>query len=167
MVLRVTVKEHAELQKRVWRVLNARNHGSWREGSLLDITVVVLRVLVEDYPAEVVHLDRSMSARHRGVHASSASTYRELSAWPDLGHVKGVESQLGRIGIVGLHDLHLGRPFHLLSSLHFLPQFLLGVIGIFSGDTDRFGLRELLLAMLGDEVVLDVDEFALVVDPIK
>ena len=48
MVLCIAVEEHAELKQRVWAVFNTRHHAARRESCLLDITVEVLRVLVED-----------------------------------------------------------------------------------------------------------------------
>lgn len=56
VVLRVTVEEHAELEERVGRVLDTRDHTAGGKGGLLYITVIVLRVLVEHKPAELVHL---------------------------------------------------------------------------------------------------------------
>jgi hypothetical protein len=44
---------------------------------------------------------------------------------------------------------------------------LLGVIRVLTRDTDGLGLGELLLTVLGEEVVLDVDELALLVDPFE
>jgi hypothetical protein len=102
--------------------------------------VVVLRVLVQDQATELVH--------------------GEVTTRPDLGDVEGIEAELQWVGLFGLHDLYLGCPFDLFAVLDGLPQLLLGVIWVLAGDADGFGLGKLLLAVLGDEVVLDVDEFA-------
>ena len=56
VVLRVAVEEHAELEQRVGRVFDSRDHGAWGKGGLLNVAVVVFRVFVEDQAAEVVHL---------------------------------------------------------------------------------------------------------------
>jgi len=96
---------------------------------------------------------------------TSQNTYRELSSWPDLGHIEGVESQFGRVRVFSLHDLDLGCPFLLFTPLHLLPKLLLGIVWILSRDANGFWLGELLLAMLGDEVVLDVNELALRINP--
>jgi len=147
VVLGIAVEEHAELQQRVGRVLNTRNHGAWREGGLFDIAVVVLRVLVEHQAAELVH--------------------GELITRPDLRNIEGIEAELCRVGVFGLHDLYLSGPFLLFTTLHGLPQLLLGVVRVLTRDADGFRLSELLLAVLGNEVVLDVDKFALLVDPLE
>lgn len=84
----------------------------------------------------------------------------EVATRPDLGNVEGVETELLWVGFLRLHDLHLGCPLNLLSVFDSLPQLLLGIVGILAGNANRLGLSQLLLAMLGDEVVLDVDEFA-------
>jgi len=93
------------------------------------------------------------------------STYWELSSGPDFGHIEGIKAQFGRVGVFWLHDLDFGCPFLLLSPLHLLPQLLLGVVWVLARDADGFWLGELFLAMLGNKVVLDVDEFAFFVDP--
>jgi hypothetical protein len=77
---------------------------------LLDVAVVVLWVLVQDQTTDLVH--------------------REVAARPDLGHVEGVETELERVSLFGLHDLYLGCPLDLLSVLNGLPELLLGVVGV-------------------------------------
>jgi hypothetical protein len=57
MVLRIAVEEHAELQERVWTVLDARHHSSRGEGGLLDVAVEVFRVLGQAELAEFLHLE--------------------------------------------------------------------------------------------------------------
>lgn len=44
---------------------------------------------------------------------------------------------------------------------------MFGVVRVLTRDADGFRLSELLLAVLGNEVVLDVDKFALLVDPLE
>ena len=46
MVLGITVKEHTELKKWIWAVLDTRHHATRAEGSLLHVPMIVLRVLV-------------------------------------------------------------------------------------------------------------------------
>ena len=91
--------------------------------------------------------------------------YRRLAAWLDLGHVKGVEAELFGVGVVGLHDLDFGHPFDLFAGFDCFPEVALRVVWVFAGDADGLGLGELLLAVFGDEVVFDVDEFAGSIDP--
>jgi hypothetical protein len=114
---------------------------------LLDVAVVVLRVLVEDEAADVVH--------------------GELAAGPDLGDVEGVEAEFVWVCFFGLHDLDFGGPFDFLAGFDGFPELLLGVVGVLAGDADGFGLGELFLAVLGDEVVFDPDELAVLVYPFE
>ena len=136
----VAVEPHAVLEKRVGRVLDTWRHRARREGRLLDVAVVVLRVLVQNQTTEFVH--------------------REVATRPNLGDIEGIEAELQWVGLLGLHDLYLGCPFNLISVLDSLPELLLRVVGVLAGDADGFGLGKLLLAVLGNEVVLDVNEFA-------
>jgi len=57
MILRITIEEHAELQKRIWAVLNAGYHTARGESSLFDITVVILGILVQYEFSEFLQLD--------------------------------------------------------------------------------------------------------------
>ena len=147
VVLRVAVEEHAELQERVGGVLDTRDHGAGREGGLLDVAVVVLGVLVEDQAAELLH--------------------GEEVAGPDLGDVEGVETELLGVGVLGLHHLHVGGPLDLLAVLDGVPQVALGVVRVLAAHLDGLGVGETLGAVLGHEVVLDVDELAGGVDPLE
>lgn len=70
-----------ELEKSVRGVLDAGRHGAWGEGSLLDVSVVVLGVLVDDEATDFLH--------------------GETGARPDLRDVEGVEAKLGGIGLGG------------------------------------------------------------------
>ena len=56
MKLRVTVEEHAELQERIRAVLNTWDHGTRREGSLIDISVIVFGILGDVEFAELLEL---------------------------------------------------------------------------------------------------------------
>jgi hypothetical protein len=56
MKLCITVEEHAELQKRVRAVLNTWNHRTRREGSLIDISVIILGILGDMEFAELLEL---------------------------------------------------------------------------------------------------------------
>lgn len=128
------------LEKWVWGILDTRDHGARREGCLLDVTVVVLWVLVQDQTTDLMH--------------------GEVTTRPDLGDIEGIEAELQRVSLLRLHDLHFGCPFNLLSVLNGLPQLLLGVVGVLAGNADGIGLGELLLAVLCEEVVFDVNEVA-------
>jgi hypothetical protein len=106
----ITVEPHSVLEKRIGRVFDTGRHGTGREGGLLDIAVVVLRVLVQDQTTDLVH--------------------GKVATRPNLGYVEGVEAELERVGLFGLHDLHLSCPLNLLSVLNCLPQLLLGVVWV-------------------------------------
>ena len=56
VILRIAIEEHAELEERVRRVLDTRDHAARGKGGLFYITVIVLRILVEHKAAELVHL---------------------------------------------------------------------------------------------------------------
>lgn len=91
----------------------------------------------------------------------------ELSSWPDLRDIKGVKAQLGWVGFLGLHDLHVCSPFWECTVLDLVVELLLGVVRVFTTDAVGFLPGELLLALLGDEVVLDVDKAAVGVNPLE
>jgi hypothetical protein len=145
VVLRVSVEEHAELEQGIGRVANTGHHASGGERRLLDVAVEVLRVLVKHKTTEFMH--------------------GELVTGPDLGHVEGVESELLRVSLLGLHYLNLGSPFHLLPTLNGFPQITLRIVGVNTAYSCSFDAVKLLLSVLGNKMVLDIDEFALLVDP--
>jgi len=147
VVLGITVKEHAELEKSIWAVLNTWNHCSRRERGLLDVTMVVLRVLVQDNLSELLE--------------------RELLARPDLGHIEGVESKLSWVGLFGLHCLDVCSPLRILLGLDLLIQLALGVVWVFATETVCLLTSELLLTVLGKEGVLDVHKLALGIHPLE
>ena len=91
----------------------------------------------------------------------------ELRPGPDLGDIEGVEAEFVRISIFGLHNLDLGSPLDLLSSLDCFPEVALGIVRILTTHLCSLFLCELLLTMLRNEVVLDVDKFALSIDPLE
>lgn len=97
----VAVEPHSVLQERVWGIFNTRRHGARRESGLLDITVIVFWVLVQDQAANVMHW--------------------ELATRPNLGNIERIEAQLLWVCFLGLHDLDLGRPLDLLSALDSVP----------------------------------------------
>ena len=89
----------------------------------------------------------------------------KLKPGPDLGDIEGVEAEFVRISIFGLHNLDLSSPLDLLSSLNRFPEVALGVVRILTTHLCSLFLCELLLAVLRNEVVLDVDKFALSIGP--
>ena len=91
----------------------------------------------------------------------------ELGAGPNFGHIEGVEAKFVRVCFLGFHDLDFGGPFDFLAGFDGFPELLFGVVWVLAGDADGFGLGQLLLAVLGDEVVFDPDEFAVLVDPFE
>ena len=147
VVLSIAVEEHAELEKRVGAVLDTWDHGTGRERCLLDITVVVLRVLVQDNLSELLE--------------------RELLARPDLGDIKGVESELSWVGLFRLHCLDVCSPLRVLLGLNLLVKLALGVVRVLATKTVRLLTSELLLTVLGEEGVLDIHKLALGIHPLE
>ena len=137
MVLRITVEKHAELQERIRAVFDAWDHTAGGEGRLLNIAVVILWVLVQGKLPKVVH--------------------GELIARPDFRDVEGVKAQLFEIGFLGLHDLKFGGPGRILTVFDGVPKIAFGVVGVGTAELGRFGSGKLFLAVIGYEVVFDVD----------
>jgi hypothetical protein len=111
---------------------------------LLNVAVKVLGILVQDETTKFLH--------------------GKLRAGPDFGNIERIEAKLLGIGVLWFHDLDHGGPLDFLASLDGLPEVALGVVGVFTAHPSGFFLRELLLAVLGDEVVFDVDKLALLVN---
>jgi hypothetical protein len=84
-----------------------------------------------------------------------------------MGDVEGVKSEFLWIGVLRLHNLNHSCPFNLFALLDRLPQITLGVVRILTTHARGFLLSELLLTVLGDEMILDVDELALGIDPLE
>lgn len=61
----------------------------------------------------------------------------------------------------------MSSPLDVLTLLNSLPEISIGVIGVFTTHLHGFAVGELLLAMLGDEVIFDVDELSICIDPFK
>lgn len=100
-------------------------------------------------------------------HETTELLHGELLARPDLGDIKGIKAKLFWVRVLGLHDLYHGSPFNVFASLDSLPQVTLGVVRIFATHLCSLFLGELLLATFGDEMILDVDEFAFSIHPLK
>lgn len=147
MVLCIAVEEHAELEKGIRRVFDTRNHAAGRESRLLDVSVEVLGVLIKNEATKLLH--------------------GELISGPNLGDVEGIEAEFIGVSLLRLHDLNLGRPFDLLATLNGFPEISFGVVRILTTHLNGFLVCELLLTVLCDEVILDVDEFTVLVDPFE
>ena len=147
VILCIAVEEHAKLEQWVRAILDARYQASWGECRLLDVPVIVFWILVEDEIPKFVHW--------------------KLVPWPDFGHIKRIEAELVCIGFFRLHDLDVGFPGYFFTFLDGFPKLLLGVVWVLARSHDGFGFGELLLAVGGEEVILDVDEFTLRVNPGK
>jgi hypothetical protein len=61
----------------------------------------------------------------------------------------------------------VGCPFDLLAIFQLFPELTLGVVGIFSANFCCLICCELLLSMLGEEMVLDVSKLSFLVDPFE
>lgn len=91
----------------------------------------------------------------------------KLRPWPDFCDIEGIEAKLVWISIFGLHDLNLRSPLNFLAPLNRLVEISLGVVGVLTTHLCGLFLRELFLAVLGNKVVLDVDELAIGIHPLK
>ncbi len=92
--------------------------------------------------------------------------YGELTSGPDFGNIERVKAEYVNVCVRWLHDLDLCVPYNLLSVFDSFPEFLLRIVGILARDPDRFWTGELLLSVFGNEMVFDVNKFAILVDPI-
>jgi len=54
MILGIAVEEHAELEQRVGTVFDSWDHSAGREGSLINVTMIVLWVLIDSEFAKLV-----------------------------------------------------------------------------------------------------------------
>jgi hypothetical protein len=54
VILGIAVEEHAELEQWIGTVFDSWDHGAGREGSLINVTMIVLWVLVDSKFAELV-----------------------------------------------------------------------------------------------------------------
>ena len=100
-------------------------------------------------------------------HESSELLHEELRSRPNLGNIKRIEYKFIRISLSRIHDLNMRSPLNLFALLNSLPEISLGVVGIFTAHLHSFTVCELLLAVLGDEVVLDVDKLSVGVNPFE
>lgn len=94
------------------------------------------------------------------------TTYRELAPRPYFSHVERVEAEFLGIGFLGLHDLHFRSPGNWFAPFDGLPKVPFGIVRVLARHADCFAPRELLLAMVGEEVILDIDELSFLVDPV-
>lgn len=108
-----------------------------------------------------------IEANHKDAYNFTVFLHGKLASRPDLGHIEGVETKLGWVGLLWLHDLNVGCPLWVCTVLNLVVELLLGVVRVFT--TNAVGLlpSELLLSLLGDEVVFDVDKAAICVDPLE
>jgi len=164
VVLGVSVKEHTELQQRIRTVFDTWHHAARRECCLFNISVEVLGVLVQHHAAEVMHLEASVN--QLDLIEGFTCAYRELTSGPDFRNIERVKAKDFNVCVCWVHDLNLCVPNNLLSILDSLPEFLFRIIGVDARHLDRLGSGVLLLSVLGDEMIFDVNELALLVDPI-
>ena len=101
----------------------------------------------------------------RRLGVSIVRRYRKLAPGPDFRHVKRVKTKLLSVGLVRLHDLHVSPPHYFPTFFDGVPKLPFGIVRILAGNSDCFGLRELFLTMLRQEMILDIDKLALFVDP--
>lgn len=98
---------------------------------------------------------------------TSEFPHQKLIPRPHLGDVERVEAELVGIGLLRLHNLHMGGSFKVLTALNGAPRITLGVIRVLTAHVDGLSVGELLLVVLCDEVIFDVDDLALLVYPLE
>ena len=132
IALGILVRERATQQHLVRRVPRARDHVRWREARLLDLGEEVVRVAVERQRA---HLDA-----------------RVVLLRPDLGQIEGIEPVF--LGLVVRHDLEVQIPGRMLAPSDGLVEILPVNVGVGSGQPLGLLVREVLHALVRQEVPL-------------
>lgn len=95
------------------------------------------------------------------------NAYRKLAFGPNLGDIKWVKSKVIWISLVRLHDLNMRSPGDLFATFNGPPKVTLGVIRVFAAKPRGFVGSELLLTVIGEEMILYIDKFAVFVDPVE
>lgn len=142
--LSIGIREESRLQDGIGRGLPAGDGVGGREGSLLGLSEVVLDVLVKSELTE--------------------SSERELVVRPDLGEVK--DGPLELLSLLGGADLDVTSPRGERATLDGVEEVFLGVVGVGSGESDSLVIGEVLDALVGLHVDLDVVERAILLDPL-
>lgn len=140
----VGVGEEAGLQDGVGGGLDAGDHVRGREGGLLDLGEVVLRVAVEGEAAEAAQ--------------------GHLALRPDLGQVEDVPAEL--FGLLGAQDLHVAGPRGVLAALDGGEQVLGVPVRVLGGQAAGLLVVEGLAALVGLAVDLHVVEGAVGLGPL-
>lgn len=140
----IGVGEEAGLQHGVGGGLNTGNHVGRREGSLLDLGEVVLRVLVQGEAAK--------------------ATQWNLALRPHLGQVEDIPTEL--LGLLGAEDLHVTGPGGVLAALNCVEQILGVPVGVLGSQAGGLLVVEGLVSLVGLEMDLNVVESAVRLDPL-
>mmetsp|Transcript_13038 Transcript_13038/g.39412 ORF Transcript_13038/g.39412 Transcript_13038/m.39412 type:complete len:251 (+) Transcript_13038:302-1054(+) len=145
MTMCIRIAEQTTLQHFVGAGTNAWNEVTRREGGLLHLRKVVLRIAVE--------------------HHTTDWDQWVVCVWPNLGHIE-------RIPTIGpcvclRHDLDVKTPRGYVSVGQVLKEITGGVVRISASQTLGFGRREIANASLRLEVILDVVDRTCFVVPLK
>src|SRR6056297_1279544 len=89
--------------------------------------------------------------------------WRIIAMGPDFGQVKGIESIV--LGILKGHDLYLEGPARVIAPLDGLREVSAMVVGIITSHPIGFFIDHKIDALIGLEVILDPELFALGIDP--
>lgn len=92
-------------------------------------------------------------------------TYRELLLRPHFGHIERIKAQFHRVCVFGLHDLHVCSVGNLFPLFDCLPQIAFGPVRIGPSVVLGFIGGELSLAIVCQEMILDIHEFAFTIHP--
>lgn len=128
----------------------------------------ILRISVQNKLSKLVQLaiDQQKSFI-RGIFSllDGGKANRKPILRPNLRDIKRIKTKLCGICLIWVHNLHMRRPLDLLTGLDCLPKVTFGVVWIFATEDGRLICSELLLAVFGDEMVFDVNELTILVDP--
>lgn len=140
----VWVREQSRLQHRVGRGLLVWHSVGRRESSLLNLSEVVLRVLVQSQLTK--------------------SSHWVVLVWPDLGQVEDREWSL--LGLLRGHGLDVTGPRWEVALGNVLEQVLLGVVWVGTSQFGSLFVGQALVALVRDHVHLDVMPVAVLCRPL-
>lgn len=141
----IRVREKSSLEHLVVGGLDSRNEVRGREGGLLSLSEVVLRVSVQS--------------------KLSNGNKRVVGMGPDLSDIENIKSVV--LGILLRHDLNEERPSGEVSLFDRVEKIPGGVVRIFHGELSSLSSSEVLDSLVSLEVLLDEESLSLSVNPDK
>lgn len=144
VALSIGVRKETRLENRVGRRLNTGNSVRRRKGSLLNVGIVVLGVLVQN----------ELTKTSQGV----------VLVRPNLGQVENGEGS--RLGLLGGHGLDVDSPRWVVTLLDGFKQVALDIVGVLTSKLASLLVVQGLDTLVRNEVDLDVDKRAVLLDPL-